>query len=199
MANYLCVAGGLLADAFPWSWRMYFSSPDSEATVETNFHASVKAAWDNASFLALIPASTHFTFTSSSTLDASWKQTTKTTTDEDIVGTGGAALPFSSALIVTWRSALASKKGHGRSYWPGLDTAALDTDGYFYKASSVTAAVGAFNAMTGSWAGVLTPLIFHRKTLTSDNIIGGDVPDMCAVQTRRADKRVPIRSSLAAI
>lgn len=199
MANYLCVAGGLLADAFPWSFRMYMSSPDSEATVATNWHASVKAAWDNASFIALIPATTHFTFTSASTLDASWKQTTKTTTDEDIVGTGGAALPFSSALIVTWRTAMANKKGRGRSYWPGLDTASLDTNGYFYKASTTTAAVGAINAMTGSWAGVLTPLVLHRKTLTTDNIIGGDVPDLVAVQTRRADKRVPIRTSIAAI
>jgi hypothetical protein len=199
MANYLCEAHGLLADAFPWSFRMYMISSDSEATVETNWHASVKAAWDNASFLALIPASTHFTGTSSSTLDAAWKQTTKTSTDEDIVGTGGAALPFSSALIVTWRTALASKKGHGRSYWPGLDVSSLDTSGYFYKSTTLAAAVGAMNAMTGSWAGVLTPVILHRKTLTTDNITHGDIPDLVAVQTRRADKRVPIRSSLAAI
>lgn len=195
MANYLVTAGGLLADAFPWSFRMYMVSADSEATVETNWHASVKAMWDNPTFIALIPATTHFTFTSSSTLDASWKQTTKTTTDEDIVGTGGPALPFSSALILTWRTALASKKGHGRSYLPGLDVASLDTNGYFYKASTTTAAQGAAQAMTGSWAGVLQPVLLHRKTLTTDNIIHGDIPDNVPVQTRRADKRVPIRTS----
>jgi hypothetical protein len=195
MANYLCTAGGLLADSFPWSFRMYMVSADSEATVETNWHASVKAMWDEGSFIALIPATTHFTYTSSSTLNGSWKQTTKTTTDEDIVGTGGPALPFSSALILTWRTALASKKGHGRSYLPGLDVASLDTDGYFYKASTITAAVAAAQAMTGSWAGVLTPVILHRSTLTTDNIIKGDVPDNVPVQTRRADKRVPARST----
>lgn len=195
MANYLVEAHGLLADAFPWSFRMYMVSSSGESAVETNWHASVKAMWDESTLIAFIPASTHFTGTSSSTLDSSWKQTTKTSTDEDIVGTGGNALPFSSGLLLTWRTALASKKGHGRSYFPGLDTASLNTDGYFYSAAAVAAAKLGAQAMTGSWGGVLTPVLLHRKTLTTDNIISGDIPDNVVVQTRRADKRVPIRST----
>jgi hypothetical protein len=195
VSNYRCEAHGLLDDAFPWSFRMYMVSADSEATVETNWHASVKAMWDDATFIAHIPATTHFTGTSSSTLNASWKQTTKTETNEDLVGTGGAALPFRASLILTWRTALASKKGHGRIYFPGLTVASLATDGYFYSSAATTAAKGAAQAMTGSWAGVLTPVLFHRSTLTSDNIIDGDIPDEVATQRRRADKRVPIRTT----
>lgn len=196
MANYLCEAHGLLNDSFPWSFRMYMVSPDSEATVESTWHGSIKSMWNSAPFNALISSTNHFTGTSSSTLNASWKQTTKTTTDEDLPGTGVQSLPYECAHVVTWRTALANKMGHGRWYLPAMTTGALATGGYVLSTTAVTDIVGAVNIAIAAWAGALTPVILHRKTLTTDNVIKGDVPDGVYVQGRRADKRVPARTSL---
>jgi hypothetical protein len=196
VANYLCTANFLLNDSFPASVGMKFISSDSEATVESTWHGSVKSAWNSAPFLALMPADTHFISTSTSTASASWKQTTKTTTDEDIPGGGGASLPYHDALIVTWRTNLASKAGHGRWYWPPLTTAAIATGGYVFSATAMTDAQTAFEIMTAAWSGALTPVLLHRKTLTTDNIIKADMPDQVAVQNRRADKRVPGRTTI---
>jgi hypothetical protein len=195
MANYLCEAHGLLDDAFPWSFRLYMSSADSEATVESTWHGSVKAMWDNAALNAIIPATTHFTGTSSSTLDGTYHQTTKTSTDEDLVGTGGAALPFRAATLLTWRTAFSNKSGRGRSYFPGLDVTSLAADGYYYSSTTTGKVKTAAEVMTADWAGILTPLLLHRESLTTYNIISGDVPDAVATQRRRADKRVPTRTT----
>jgi hypothetical protein len=195
MANYLCEANGLLDDNFPWSFGMKFVSSLSEASVETTWHASIKGMWDSAGFNALIPATNHFTSTSTSTADGTWHQTTKTTTDEDLVGAGGAALPFRASLIFTWRTAFATKSGHGRWFFPSLTAAALSASGWFYAAGTITAAQTAVEVATAAWSPNLNPLLLNRLALTTTPIIGGDIPDSVATQRRRADKRVPARTS----
>lgn len=196
MANYISVANFLLNDSFPASVSMKFISSASESTVESTWHGSVKSAWNSAPWLALQPAGNHFVSTSTSTVDATWHQTTKTTTNEDIAGTGGASLPYQDAFIITWRSALANKKGHGRWYWPCLTSASLAAGGYVWSATCLTDAQTAFNIMLAAWHGVMTPVLLNRKSLTTQNIIHADMPDAVAVQTRRADKRVPARTAL---
>lgn len=196
MANYISQANFLLNDAFPASVGMKFISADSEATVESLWHGSVKDAWNTSSFLAFMPADTHFVSTSTSTATGTWHQSTKTVTNEDIPGGGGASLPYHDALIVTWRTAFANKHGHGRWYWPPLTSAALASGGYVFSAAALTAAQTAFNAMITAWTGALTPVLLDRPALTTLNITGGDMPDSVAVQTRRADKRVSARTAL---
>lgn len=196
MPNYISEAHGLLNDAFPWSFSMKFTSALSEASVESAWHSSIKAVWQHATFGAFIPATNHFTGTSTSTASATWKQTTKTSTDEDVVGAGGQALPYECAMILTWRTATANKHSHGRWYFPSLTTAALATNGWVFSSTAITDAVAAFEVMTGGWAGNLTPLLLDRKANTTQNIIRGDIPDGVYVQRRRADKRVPSRTTV---
>lgn len=194
MGNYLSEAHGLLNDAFPWSFSMKFTSALSEASVESAWHSSVKAMWDDTTFRALIPATNHFTGTSTSSVDTNWKQLTKTVTNEDIVGTGGAALPYECAMVITWRTVLANKHGHGRWYWPSLTAASLASTGWVFSNSTVVAAVAAAEIMTGGWAGSMTPLLRDRAHNTVQAITVGDIPDGVYVQRRRADKRVPART-----
>lgn len=196
MANYICQANFLLNDAFPASVGMKFVSADSEATVESTWHGSVKDAWNSASFLAFMPADTHFVSTSSSTATGTWHQSTITKTNEDIAGGGGASLPYHDCQIITWRTAFANKHGHGRWYWPAPTTASIASGGYVFSAAYITAAETAFNLMLAAWSGALTPVLLDRPALTTANIIAADIPDGIAVQRRRADKRVEARTSL---
>jgi len=196
MANYISKAFGLLENSFEWSVGMKFTSALSEASAESAWHSSFKAMWDDLSFNALLPATLHFTGTSTSTADANWHQTTKTQTLEDLVGAGGQALPYECAMVFTWRTVLATKAGHGRWYFPSLTTAALATNGWHFSSGTITTAVAAAEVMTGGWAGSLTPVLRHAATNTTTNITHGDIPDGVYSQRRRADKRVAARTTV---
>lgn len=195
MPNYLHKAVGQMNGAWNWSFRMYSISALAEAPAETAWHNAVKSAWNSATFKAFIPATNIFQSTTTYTMSSSWHATTATTTLEAIPGTGAAALPYTACLIVTLRTAQKNKKGVGRFYIPALTQASLATNGWNFSAATTTAASTAFAAMWASFAGSLTPVILHRATLTTDNVIHGDIPDNVADQRRRAHKRIPTRTT----
>lgn len=203
MSNYLHWAGGLIADAFPWSFRIYSTAAASESAAETAWHTGVAAMFSSAGFNGLLPSTVELTETYTSTMNAAWKQTTKTVTNATIAGTGSTALPYHTCEVVTLRSAQATRYGRGRIYLPCLSTAALAAGGYYLSSTAVGDIVTAVNALLSSTAGTLQFVLLHRKgtksgpgALTTDNIVSGDVPDGFDVQRRRADKRVPARTSL---
>ena len=203
MPNYLHQAGGVLSGGFPWSINMVSTSSGSESAAETVWSNGVVAMWSHASLNALIPANTSLTFTSTSTANALFKQTTKTTTTHALVGTGVQAMPYQVSEVITWRTAQATKWGRGRWYFPGLAVTALATDGYLLAAAGVTALVDGVNAGLTVWVASLNFQICHRKdtlsgpladTLTP--ISAGDISNKLAIQRRRADKLVPTRVAL---
>lgn len=197
MAFYLHQANFILGGAFPASVGIKSTSALSEAAAEAAFHAGVKAAWNSAGLLPLMPTTTSFVSTTTSTATGTWHQSTKTTTNEVIAGTGaGASLPYHDAMVVEFVTAFADRHGHGRWYWPPLTGAALAAAGYNWSAATLTAAQTAFNAMLTAWRGSLTPVLLNRSALTTRNITGANISDMVAVQNRRADKRVPGRTAL---
>lgn len=196
MPNYRHVAKGQLNGAWNWSVSLKSISALSEAAAEAAFHAGFKAMWNNAGFKALFPATNHWLSSTTYSVDANWKATTATTTNEDIPGTGTQALPYECCLLITWRTALRNKKGVGRWYLPSATTASLAVAGWSYLPASMTAfGVGAA-AMTTSWAGQLQPVILHTATKTTDNIIHADMPDDVTSQRRRAHKRIPTRTTV---
>jgi hypothetical protein len=181
--------------AWNWSVGMYSTSALAEAAAEAAWHAAFKAMWNNAGFRALYGATNHWLSSITYTMDASWKATTATVTNEDIAGTGAQSLPYEAALIITLRTALRNRKGVGRMYLPPPTTASLAVNGWQYLPASMTAfGVGA-TAMNASWAGSLTPLLLNRKTLTTNNVIHADLPDDVASQRRRGHKRIPARTT----
>jgi hypothetical protein len=197
MANYICTANFILGAAFPASVGIKFTSALSEASAETAFHTGIVAAWNSASFLALMSTTTSLVSTETSTATGTWHQQTKTVTNATIAGgAAGASLPYHDAMVVEWVTAFADKSGHGRWYWPPLAVTAIASTGYNWSAAALTAAQTAFNAMLTAWRGNLTPVLLNRRALTTRNIINGNVSDMVAVQNRRADKRIPARTAL---
>lgn len=203
MPNYLHQAGGTLEGGFPWSITMVSTSSDSESAAQTVWDNGIVAMWGNAAFNALMPAGTVLTYTQTSTANASFKQTTKTTNTHSTPGTATAGLPFQVAEVVTWRSAQATKWGRGRWYLPPIGVTALATAGFVLSTTAVSDIVTAVNAGLTVWVGSLNFQILHRKnTLTGPladtltPIASGDVSNKLVIQRRRADKYVPTRSVL---
>lgn len=203
MPNYLLHAGGTLGSVFSWSFRWYAISSSTEATVQSTWHAGVVAMFASSAFNALLPSSVELTETYTSTMNSAWKQTTKTLTTESTAGTATTSLPWHVCEVVTWRTAQATKYGRGRWYLPCLGTGALATGGGKLSATAVSDIVTAVNALLSTVTSTIQPVILHRKgtksgpgALTTDNIVGGDVPDGFDTQRRRGDKYVPARSSL---
>lgn len=203
MANYLHVAGGVINSSFPWSIRIYSTSGATESVAQTNWNAGISAMFNTAAFFAQIPVGTNVTFSYTSTMDANWKQTTKTQTALAINGTAAVALPPHVCEIITFRSAKATKYGRARWYLPALGTAALATAGNVLSATAVGNIVQAWNVGQGTWRGTLQFVVLHRRgaksgipALSTDNLISGDVPNTFATQRRRTDKFVPTRSAL---
>lgn len=202
MTDFLHVASGNIG-SFPWSFTMKSTGTGSESATEAAWAAGIAAMYGNAGFASQLSTTTELTLTSTSTADASWKQTTKTETTHAISGTGTGALPYQAAAIVTWRTASATKYGHGRWYVPGFAPASLDAAGYVFASGTTGDIVAAVNLAIAQWLGVFTPVILHRKgtltgpgPLTTTNITGGDVSNKPAVQRRRGDKYTVIRSAL---
>jgi hypothetical protein len=205
MGYFLLKAGGLLAGSFPWSVNAVGESSASEATVASTFDTAFLAYWDSSGWNTMIPETTTLTYTSASTASATFTQTTKTETDHSTAGGGTAdALPYRTAVLVTFRSVLATRYGRGRWYLPGPTTAALASTGYQLSSTAqgdLVTAMGAFFTALGS---TITLQILHRKgalggavsPYSLSPVVTSDCPNTFGNQRRRADKLVPTRSSI---
>lgn len=203
MPNYLLVASGQIGSAFPWSIRMYASSSGSEAAVETTWSSGIAAMFNSTGFNGLLPNTVSVDQTYTSTMDANWHQTTKTSTSAALTGGATQSLPWHVCEVVTWRTALATRFGRGRWYLPCMATGALQTAGGKLSATAQTDIVTAVNALLSTTVGSIQFLILHRRgtkggisPLSTSPIVAGDVPDGLDTQRRRADKYVPNRTSL---
>lgn len=204
MTNYLHVVSGNLNGSFPWSNRIYSSSGLAEGAAQTAWNNAITAFWSSAAFKALMPTTLNITASYTSTMNASWKQTTKTTNTLALAGTAAtAAMPYETCAILTLRTSQATKFGHGRWYIPTPAATAMAAAGYIWSAAFTAALAGAWNALTASNAGSLSFQLLHRtgtKTgpgaLTIDQLHNADASDEIAVQRRRGDKRVPIRTAV---
>lgn len=203
MPNYLHQAGGTLSGGFPWSVHMVSTSSNAEAAAQTVWDTGFLAMWNLAAFNALMPTGTILTYTSTSTASAAFKQTTKTTTTHAAAGANVTGLPFQDAMVVTFRSAQATKWGRARWYLPAFGTSALAVGGYVLAASATATLVTAVNLGLATWVPQLAFQVLHRKATLSGPgantltpLTGGDVANKLVIQRRRADKYVPIRSAL---
>lgn len=201
MPNYLCVAGGLLGGTQPWSIRAYAVSASTESATETTWDTAITAWWNSASWLALMPSTTTLTYTYTSTMTANFKQSTKTTTTHNIAGgSASPSLSYSTCVIATLRTALASKAGRGRWYLPPPADSALATTGYVLSSAAQTALQTALNALGTALGSTVTLQILHRHAtlsglaaLSLTPVVTGDCSNKLAVQRRRGDKVVPTR------
>jgi hypothetical protein len=203
MPNYLHKAGGTLSGGFPWSVGIVSTSSATESAAQTAWDSGFTTFWGTSAFNTLMPSGTILTYTSTSTASAAFKQTTKTTTTHSTAGAAAQGQPFQTAMVVTWRTASATKWGRGRWYVPALGTGGLATAGYVLSTTAVADFVAAMNAGLAVWVGTLNFQILHRHNtlsgptaLTLTPITTADVSNKLVIQRRRADKFVPTRSDL---
>lgn len=196
MPEYLITAGGLLSGTQPWSIRAYALGSGTEATVQTAWDAGVVAWWNSAAWLALMPSTTTLTYTYTSTMSGTYRQTTKTQSTHAIAGgASGAALPYQVALVATLNTAFADKSGHGRWYLPGPAVTAMATTGYLYSATAMTDVAAALTAMGTAIGSTFTFQLLDRAKLTVRPVTGATVSNKPAIQRRRGDKVIPTRTA----
>lgn len=207
MTFYLHKAIGIGADAQPWSFGLVSSGSVSEAAAQTTWAAAVDGFFTTTAVAALYSTAVSITATSTSTASPLFKQTTKTSTLATHAGTATTQeLPSQVAMVVTIRSAASTKSGHGRLFLPAPVAAALavGTGGHL-SAGSVTTLSTALGVMfTALVTGGLSPLILTRRktingqgALTTQQVTAIDMPNKLAIQRRRGDKIIPVRTTVS--
>lgn len=204
MTNFKCEVHGLLGGSLPWSLGMYFFGGVSEAACEAAWKAANETYWATAATptLSLMNADVTVTQYQSSTLTASFKQSTLTADSVAHAGTdANPSLPWDTAVVTTFRTILRSKAGHGRIFLPPLANDQILA--HVYKAAAVTAlALNMQNLRAAMTAAGLTQFIFNRATLvdgtapfTMKSVTGGDVSNKPASQDKRTSKVIPGRTT----
>lgn len=199
MTFYLCKAGGYVNNSFAWTVNAVLSSTQTEGQVATNWNTAWTQLW--AQYGTLVPTTTALTFTSASTASATFKQTTKTNTPRTNQGAGAQpSLPMQSSVVVTWRSAQATKYGHGRWYLPTVDSSAIAATGYILSSAAQTTVQTGVNALLTQLRGAQQIVILHRHgtlygpvAYATDLVVAGDISNLLHVQRRRGSKFVPTR------
>lgn len=205
MPYYLHTVNGLLNGSFPWSMTAVSFASGSEAATQSVWDTGVLDMWTSSGLNGLIPTTTSLTKTTTSTASASFKQTTLSFNNHASAGgSSSASLPYHNSPVITWRSALATRYGRGRWYFPAPAVNALATTGYVLSATAMTDFQTAFNAMFTAFGSSLTLQVLHRHgggggAATPNSlspVTGADIPNTFAVQRRRADKLVPTRTTI---
>jgi hypothetical protein len=169
--------------------------------------------------LATVHAAWTFLITSfcSGTMNAMWNthmSATQVTTDQldplsfknvaqqtgavTEVGTGtGGTPPGQNCIVFGLRTAMPTKAGRGRMFWPSPDDSHYTTTGKFATADCTTIANAFASALTGFRTSA-TPIVFHRRTGLFDNVTSVTVGDKPGIQRRRTN-RVPVVYESAAV
>jgi hypothetical protein len=206
MTNFLHTAGGALSDGGTWTIGLKTTGAISEAAAETAWHAGWTAFWGAAGVTALFSTGVTMTALSTSTASATWRQTTDT---RDVVAFAGAAvtqeLPPQLGIVVSSYSAMATKFGHGRFFFPAPVSAALSigTGGRLSAGSGVTLAAAFklwYQAIVA--AGLTGLLETERPTITgaaqysTRQITTWTMSKKLVIQKRRSDKIIGARVAI---
>lgn len=106
-----------------------------------------------------------------------------------VTGTGQTAqAPQLLAIVVSWRTASATRSGRGRTFLGPLELSALDVDGtpkaaYLSEVQAAATALVAASTGVGGWAfGVYS----HKQSVLRD-FVGWSVKDRCSYLSSRRD------------
>ena len=205
MTNFLHKASGTLGSGAFWSFGLRSTGSVSEATAQGAWDGAINGFFADASVAALYPTGMELTSTTTSTASSTWRQTTKTPNTHTTAGTAvSQELPDYCAMVITLRSANATKSGHGRMYLPAPVAAALavGTGGHLSAASVATLTGALTTAFNTIGLGGLTPVIMTPKATlgglppyNTQAITERELVHTLGVQTRRGDKLVPARTT----
>lgn len=202
MANFRAQMFGTLGGTLPWSTGLWLSGAIVEGTLATDFDDAAQNLFDTTTdgLKNFMSADVVLTGTSVSTLNATMHQTTKTTSSDDVPGIdANASLPWNIAEVVTLRSPLATKYGHGRMFLPPF--AEDQIVAHVIKSATIASMAIVFDAFFAALIGAgATPFIFNKRTrkdgtapYTVTNLTSYDLSNKPAQQRRRVSKVIPTR------
>lgn len=185
-------------ESFTYTW--WANSIRSLADAQTAAVAWNAALWNGASAGNgykdhVVAACSMLSVTTVTVNQATGLQSTRIDTSQVIAGVAaGSSLPGDIALVISLRTALATRRGRGRFYLPTPAASQVTTAGRVLAdlitdlGASLTAAWAAYNT------GVDRPVVYSRTGRTIENITSYNVGDLYDVQRRRENKLVEART-----
>lgn len=121
-------------------------------------------------------------------LDAAGRNTTQDSTAVSLAGTGtGQCLPQRVCLVVSLRTAQATRAGRGRFYLPAPDATHLTTSGEFATADAISMA-DQFASALSTMATTSSPVVYHRGKDAGTVISRVEIGAVFGTQRRRTNK-----------
>lgn len=102
--------------------------------------------------------------------------------------------PQRSSIVFGLRTALPTRAGRGRMYWPGPAGSKLTNTGELASADANTIAAELATAL-GTFSATSTPVIYHRASKTSTTVTQVTVGLVLGSQRRRTNKVSPSYAS----
>lgn len=188
MTIYQHTLKGTFAAGDQWNVTMHSSSANALAGVHTAWTTAC-SNFITGTLQAMWPTDVSTTGTVTNQLSpVNGKNVAQATSALALTGTGAGGKPSPRDCVLTGlRTALPTKSGRGRMYWPSVDDSHYTATGRLVQADMQTIATGWAAALT-ALAGTTTPIIFHKKILGFDVIVAVSVPDLAAMQKRRTNK-----------
>lgn len=178
-----------------WSFTLHTEGSLDVDAAATAFTSASTAFWTG-SMDALFATDVVATQASTATLsEATGGQITRRITGLSLPGTATEEmLPFQVAVVVSLRSALATRSGRGRFYLPPLTTASLESGRLVETDQSAVANYASTYLQALDTAG-LAPVIWGRTSLTATPVTELDVGDVFDTQRRRRGSLIESRQT----
>jgi len=189
-----------------WVTTLHTEGAGALADVHTAFNAFAVAIWTGA-MAAKWNTNTGMIGTVTDALDAVTGHNVAQATSGDAHFGTATDSPGSprACIVVGLQTALPTRAGRGRMFWPGPTAASVDDAGKITSGTQ-SAIVTAFDAALTTLAGVSTPVIYHRKNAaelllgelpSTTDINGIRVGKTLGTQRRRTNKTTNIYASAA--
>lgn len=106
----------------------------------------------------------------------------------------GPTTPQRASIVTGLRTALPTRSGRGRMYWPGPAGDVLTVDGELTSGDAGDVAIGWSDALS-TMATTSQPIVYHRATRTGTNVTSVTVSVVLGTQRRRTNKVAPSYAS----
>jgi hypothetical protein len=206
MTLYRCVASGVYTSGRSWSFRQYFSSASTLATVEADWLAQTVAAWTDSThgLQTLYPTTTVYnrarTYQLAFTLGPPIKIVSSFLAQDAFTHAGTSSadgLPDQDAVVVSLRTAGIGVNNRGRTFLPAVteDIVVGDVLGNT-QATRVTTAMTALRA--GMASAGHTHILLNVRASKLDPVVGTTKPvTLCETDRVIRTQRRRVRKSAA--
>lgn len=198
MALFLHRAAGVTPGE-TFNFTMHTTGSGSVGTAADTFASALTTLWNGPAGTDGInqyyaPGTSITLATTSEIEQTTGHQLTREDRDLALDGTAtGNALPPQVAIVVSFGTSVAQRRGRGRFYLPAPAVSADGADGRFLAAAQTTfqgALVAFFGAMSN---GALTQVIYSRTAFTTLTVDRRSIGDVFDTQRRRRDKLIENR------